>query len=464
MRGDRGPIPAPAGQPISTGETAVSARAYPRTCGAARQTISGPLAPQGLSPHLRGSHVPATCKNCLQGPIPAPAGQPAWQPVGRPPPRAYPRTCGAAPGSGRTGNRPSGLSPHLRGSLQRTALRPCALGPIPAPAGQPGKLWLAFAIFAAYPRTCGAADGNLKGFAQDWGLSPHLRGSRHQVPPACRCVGPIPAPAGQPSRSIRASRPVRAYPRTCGAAATWAANGVGKMGLSPHLRGSRGVRQWLAVRLGPIPAPAGQPLWGSSSVPSRWAYPRTCGAAEKRLHIVQTVMGLSPHLRGSRTSSAPGAARSGPIPAPAGQPRSDQPRDRSPWAYPRTCGAAQSRDRPLQQHRGLSPHLRGSPHVVRLAVHGPGPIPAPAGQPSAASRDAEDRRAYPRTCGAATRPIMVRHSNRGLSPHLRGSQVVPSLPPRFCGPIPAPAGQPRRPWGRYLRSGAYPRTCGAATG
>ena len=91
-----GPIPAPAGQPRMGRSVRQVNKAYPRTCGAA---TANPLTMpdfRGLSPHLRGSPMTAANGSPLRRPIPAPAGQPASSRSAYFAARAYPRTCGAA--------------------------------------------------------------------------------------------------------------------------------------------------------------------------------------------------------------------------------------------------------------------------------------------------------------------------------------------------------------------------------
>ena len=91
-------------------------------------------------------------------------------------------------------------------------------------------------------------------------------------------------------------------------------------------------------------------------------------------------------------------------------------------------------------------------------------------------------RLYPRACGGTPESTRTRALASGLSPRVRGNPsprhgygraLPPALSPRVRGnrpgeralydvlrSIPARAGEPVRPWLRWLRSGVYPRACG----
>ena len=73
------------------------------------------------------------------------------------------------------------------------------------------------------------------------------------------------------------------------------------------------------------------------------AYPRSRGATTDELLVTDTYMGLSPLARGNRAGSAPLCIRVGPIPARAGQPKSLGERTRGRRAYPRSRGATTDR-------------------------------------------------------------------------------------------------------------------------
>ena len=234
----------------------------------------------GLSPRLRGSHQRDGLARLNERPIPAPAGEPWAGSAGRWGQRAYPRACGGAEDHLVAGARFSGLSPRLRGS------HPCGPGcrhrrrPIPAPAGEPCSGLPRTATSGAYPRACGGARAAPPAGSERSGLSPRLRGSL-----------------------------------------LFAVLPMTMLGLSPRLRGSPGRSPERGVDHGPIPAPAGEPLATLLLVIAFGAYPRACGGAGGRLGRRHGPEGLSPRLRGSQLHAGLSGGRVGPIPAPAGEPR-----------------------------------------------------------------------------------------------------------------------------------------------
>ena len=150
-------IPAPAGQPPTSGELPRNRKGHPRTCGAAELGQGVPHQGSGSSPHLRGS--PGPCANCCGWlwVIPAPAGQPTPGTATPDGGSGHPRTCGAADLVGPVVKLESGSSPHLRGSPRRSSRSRSSLGVIPAPAGQPRSWPRAHPPRWGHPRTCGAA-------------------------------------------------------------------------------------------------------------------------------------------------------------------------------------------------------------------------------------------------------------------------------------------------------------------
>ena len=162
------------------------------------------------------------------------------------------------------------------------------------------------------------------------------------------------------------------YPRACGGTRSHDSAGIrsSRCGLSPRLRGN------------PESYPAPFDPYGK-------VYPRACGGTALDLASILptgsiSTDGLSPRLRGNRAdiSAVRCIHRTGSIPAPAGEPLTDQSLCRT------ECPG------------GLSPRLRGNLPVMALAVTQRS-IPAPAGEPTATRS----------TCS----PI------DGLSPRLRGN-------------------------------------------
>ena len=109
---------------------------------------------------------------------------------------------------------------------------------------------------------------------------------------------------------------------------------------------------------------------------------------------------------------------------------------------------------------GLSPLARGNrPKCLeRRLLHGP--IPARAGEPPKPWLRFIWARAYPRSRGgtwATSTPSLPRS---GLSPLARGNPSICTRQVPWSGPIPARAGEPGHAFAQGAQSGAYPRSRG----
>ena len=172
---------------------------------------------------------------------------------------------------------------------------------------------------------------------------------------------------------------------------------------------------------GSIPASAGQPQPVTVDLVKLQVYPRECGAAGPAPARNAWHMGLSPRVRGSqpRHPGDGGAGRS--IPASAGQPIPDRRLSPAPWVYPRECGAALSPLVDWTRLTGLSPRVRGSQLVSKARRNQIRSIPASAGQPLLRTARRQGSAVYPRECGAAAGTIPSMSMVAGLSPRVRGS-------------------------------------------
>ena len=194
--------------------------------------------------------------------------------------------------------------------------------------------------------------------------------------------GPIPACAGQPCRTRHWSACSRAYPRVCGATCPPFFLDFLGHGLSPRVRGNRSMSSHSGLRVGPIPACAGQPGWADKRFERDRAYPRVCGATQHPAGRGSENRGLSPRVRGNRQVLVDQRGQVGPIPACAGQPLAGLKDEAPTRAYPRVCGATWRSRQSICDHVGLSPRVRGNPGKRFGAVLDNGPIPACAGQPN----------------------------------------------------------------------------------
>jgi hypothetical protein len=109
------------------------------------------------------------------------------------------------------------LSPHVRGNRPDLVSEAAADGPIPACAGQPIARTVSFRASWVYPRVRGATDVKLDRAIKESGLSPRAQGNLKHARHCRNFLGPIPACAGQPARTIRPCPCAGAYPRVRGA-------------------------------------------------------------------------------------------------------------------------------------------------------------------------------------------------------------------------------------------------------
>ena len=194
----------------------------------------------GLSPRVRGHLCWRYTERGLTGTIPAGAGTPApTAPTGALI-RDYPRGCGDTRERGGSRSNGEGLSPRVRGHLDRAWRCRSDVGTIPAGAGTPGTI---------YGQHISAN-----------GLSPRVRGHRPAAPQNARAPGTIPAGAGTPPPPARRDSRLRDYPRGCGDTPDQAIAQSSGWGLSPRVRGHHGVAAHLVDDRGTIPAGAGTPF------------------------------------------------------------------------------------------------------------------------------------------------------------------------------------------------------------
>ena len=167
----------------------------------------------------------------------------------------------------------------------------------------------------------------------------------------------------------------------CGGTRNQPGRGGSRQGLSPRVRGNRSTGNRFPAASGSIPACAGEPLQPPPTVPLQSVYPRVCGGTDG-IH-----------------GPALAQLRHGSIPACAGEPGKPNRPMRLVRVYPRVCGGTCQRPLHLPQKMGLSPRVRGN----RQAVICPGwltrSIPACAGEPGTGLTTGRRLKVYPRVCG-----------------------------------------------------------------
>ena len=167
--------------------------------------------------------------------------------------------CGGAAADRGAGYVGPGLSPRVRGSLPYHPSRPCLCRSIPACAGEPLFLLLATLLNTVYPRVCGGAFGAPFCIQLSGGLSPRVRGSLNGQGQEFAQSRSIPACAGEPTSGDPNDKLRRVYPRVCGGASLGCPQPGSHPGLSPRVRGSRSTGLPSPLRMRSIPACAGEP-------------------------------------------------------------------------------------------------------------------------------------------------------------------------------------------------------------
>ena len=233
-------------------------------------------------------------------------------------------------------------------------------------------------------------------------------------------------------------------------------------GLSPPVRRSPDGGDAGLSHQRSIPARAGEPGALTSAPSAIRVYPRPCGGADGTAELTNEIPGLSPPVRGSlvRRDHVPNVG--GSIPARAGEPSRHCSGSVREWVYPRPCGGATAKPPGLADHPGLSPPVRGSLVVPNIPPTVNRSIPARAGEPTIVRIDPARPTVYPRPCGGAATGYFIKRCGTGLSPPVRGSPTVSFITSTPSRSIPARAGEPLP---GKLDTGpieVYPRPCGGA--
>ena len=241
----------------------------------------------GASPCERGSRLLGLAGPIGKGSIPARAGEPAPCRGRARAARVHPRASGGARRHCTLSFEVEGPSPRERGSPARPVQYIIGLGSIPARAGEPVAAWLLEAEHRVHPRASG-------------GAPPMTSGA------ACR-AGPSPREREPSSRKTLRENP-RVHPRASGGAQDQRPHAFLLAGPSPRERGSRQELRRQPVRLGSIPARAGEPHVCPRGHTRSRVHPRASGGADWPRSGRFPGRGPSPRERGSR---AEGLSRAG---------------------------------------------------------------------------------------------------------------------------------------------------------
>ena len=152
----------------------------------------------GLSPHVRGNLGLSARALRDNGSIPACTGKPRRRTAAPTLPRVYPRMYGETQSVLAAQVSRAGLSPHVRGNLQAFSSAMTYSGSIPACTGKPALPMLVPMVRRVYPRMYGETMVYQAPADADPGLSPHVRGNLDRGVIGIGQPGSIPACTGKP--------------------------------------------------------------------------------------------------------------------------------------------------------------------------------------------------------------------------------------------------------------------------
>ena len=191
---------------------------------------------------------------------------------------------------------------------------------IPACAGEPGRCSGSAAHCSVYPRVCGGTPPSPTAISRQCGLSPRVRGNPMRWTASLSLSRSIPACAGEPERKYRQARGRAVYPRVCGGTSAPTVLECDNLGLSPRVRGNRHQRIRTGGQGRSIPACAGEPIPSGVQQVNPGVYPRVCGGTIAIPIPAVKHQGLSPRVRGNRRRRRLYLSQIGSIPACAGEP------------------------------------------------------------------------------------------------------------------------------------------------
>ena len=153
--------------------------------------------------------------------------------------RVYPRVYGGTPPAHTSHHTCIGLSPRVRGNLDVDSSGTVRSRSIPACTGEPGGGCSAISIRGVYPRVYGGTTGDPAVRGSVVGLSPRVRGNLQKVIGRNRREGSIPACTGEPRATGAKTHRAEVYPRVYGGTHISSHTICDARGLSPRVRGNQ---------------------------------------------------------------------------------------------------------------------------------------------------------------------------------------------------------------------------------
>ena len=294
---------------------------------------------------------------------------------------------------------------------------------IPACAGEPCAYPDHPNSSRVYPRVCGGTRRAISASMSRRGLSPRVRGNPARHLGQRHLDRSIPACAGEPLPVRVPAQQCGVYPRVCGGTVRRRIEDRAMTGLSPRVRGNRSTRARAATAPRSIPACAGEPAGQLLIIGQVEVYPRVCGGTRRRRKGGRSTSGLSPRVRGNLGLPAKWQDKRRSIPACAGEPDTVRFVPLVSVVYPRVCGGTGSVFRGDERDRGLSPRVRGNRGPYAEVVSFARSIPACAGEPVHWKGSLQSRRVYPRVCGGTMKAKTLDENGTGLSPRVRGNPL-----------------------------------------
>ncbi len=291
-------IPACAGNTMFSGMTSPSRPVHPRMRGEHRCALLESIVLRGSSPHARGT---PRCR-CLD--------RSTW--------RFIPACAGNTSVSAPSATSHTGSSPHARGTHAEASWWRHSVRFIPACAGNTPAAIHRCAWKTVHPRMRGEHLASWACTSAANGSSPHARGTRPFITPANAIERFIPACAGNTTWPRAPPVPIAVHPRMRGEHTSSVKPIWSRVGSSPHARGTPGLKDSHLGDRRFIPACAGNTPEISTGHCITPVHPRMRGEHFLPLASGYTVIGSSPHARGTHCLSQSRQARRRFIPACAG--------------------------------------------------------------------------------------------------------------------------------------------------
>ena len=313
-------------------------RVYPRVYGETSQLPRRLCCCLGLSPRVRGNRTVARAGLCGPGSIPACTGKPGHADQFRGFLEVYPRVYGETAVPAPIITAEPGLSPRVRGNLVDYPVLATGIRSIPACTGKPPVGSPKRAVLGVYPRVYGETVCGVESLRSSQGLSPRVRGNHSFTSTRLSMCRSIPACTGKPAGPRLSWCWTEVYPRVYGETRLGLKVRFLPEGLSPRVRGNRHNAVPPGPDPGSIPACTGKPPFDRAATNHYGVYPRVYGETPVGTFPQLQKGGLSPRVRGNLPHCRAGLAGMGSIPACTGKPRRRIAQGPSGRVYPRVYG------------------------------------------------------------------------------------------------------------------------------